>query len=108
MDGGVVSVYRLAESTAKLGERITFVTFPESDQELNLEARQAIEPIMRLELVAKPVSSRNAMLLRTIFRGAYPIERRTMPEMYALIEKLLQEQQYDIVHIDHAHMGKYA
>jgi polysaccharide biosynthesis protein PslH len=107
MDGGVISVYRLAESTAKLGEQITFVTYPDRDPALNAEARSAIEPIMRLELVSKPMPSRKAMLLRTMFRGAYPIERRMMPEMYALIEKLIEEQQYDIVHIDHAHMGKY-
>ncbi len=107
MDGGVISVYRLAESTARLGEEITFVTYPEHDEALNAEARRAIEPIMRLELIGKPMPSRNATLARTMLHGAYPIERRMMPEMFALIEKLLTEEQYDIVHIDHAHMGKY-
>ena len=42
-----------------------------------------------------------------MFKGAYPIERRMMPEMYVLLDRLLQETKYDIVHIDACHMGKY-
>jgi glycosyltransferase involved in cell wall biosynthesis len=30
-----------------------------------------------------------------------------MPEMFELIERLMKESSYDIIHIDHAHMGKY-
>jgi glycosyltransferase involved in cell wall biosynthesis len=42
-----------------------------------------------------------------MFSGAYPIERRMMPEMFELLEKLLTSNAYDIVHLDASHMGKY-
>ncbi|MFI5264988.1 MAG: glycosyltransferase family 4 protein, partial [Candidatus Kapaibacterium sp.] len=58
-------------------------------------------------LVSKPLPSRNATLLRTLFSGAYPVERRMMPEMFELLERLLMRNTYDIVHLDASHMGKY-
>jgi glycosyltransferase involved in cell wall biosynthesis len=106
-DGGVISVFKVAMATSKLGHHVTFVTYPDSDPHITEEAREAYKDIVQMELTSKPLPSMKSVLLRTIFKGAYPIERRMMPEMFALIERLMKELHYDIVHIDHAHMGKY-
>jgi len=42
-----------------------------------------------------------------MFSGAYPVDRRNMPEMYELCSRIIRDDSFDIVHIDHAHMGPY-
>ncbi len=106
-DGGVISVFKVAIATSKLGHHVTFVTYPDPDPQMTKEALEAYKHIVQMELTSKPLPSMKSVLLRTIFKGAYPIERRMMPEMYTLIERLMSESSYDIIHIDHAHMGKY-
>jgi glycosyltransferase involved in cell wall biosynthesis len=106
-DGGVISVFKVAEMTSKLGHDVTFVTYPDDDPFINAQAKEVYKDIVQLELTTKPLPSMKSVLLRTIFRGAYPIERRMMPEMFELIERLIAENTFDIVHIDHAHTGKY-
>lgn len=106
-DGGVISVFKVAEMTSRLGHHVTFVTYIDADPEMNSKAREVYKDIVQLELVNKPLPPTNLVLLKTLFKGAYPIERRMMPEMFALIERLMSENTYDIVHLDHAHMGKY-
>lgn len=106
-DGGAVGIYKPTEAIAHLRHEITFVTYPDSDPLITQEALDAYKDIVQMELTSKPLPSMKRVLLRTIFKGAYPIERRMMPEMFTLIEQLMEENTYDIVHIDHAHMGKY-
>jgi glycosyltransferase involved in cell wall biosynthesis len=106
-DGGVISVFKVAMATAKLGQHVTFVTYPDPDPALTKEALITYKDIVQMELTSKPLPSMKSVLLKTIFKGAYPIERRMTPEMFALIERLMRESSYDIIHIDHAHMGKY-
>ncbi len=106
-DGGVISVFKVAIATSKLGHHVTFVTYPDPDPRITQQAREAYKDIVQMELTSKPLPSMKSVLLKTIFKGAYPIERRMMPEMFALIERLMKESSYDIIHIDHAHMGKY-
>jgi glycosyltransferase involved in cell wall biosynthesis len=106
-DGGAIGIYKPTEAIARLGHEITFVTFRDRDAEITKEAIQKFSRFCRIELVDRPLPSRNATLLRTVFSGAYPIERRMMPEMYALLEKLLSENIFDLVHLDASHMGKY-
>jgi glycosyltransferase involved in cell wall biosynthesis len=106
-DGGVISVFKVAEMTSRLGHHVTFVTYIDADPEMNAKAREVYKDIVQLELVEKPLPPTNLVLLKTLFKGAYPIERRMMPEMFTLIERLMSESAYDIVHLDHAHMGKY-
>jgi glycosyltransferase involved in cell wall biosynthesis len=106
-DGGAVGIYKITETLASIGHSITMVSYPDSKPEVTNAAYDAITRFARLELVSKPLPSMNSTLLKTIFRGAYPIERRMMPEMFGSLETLLSENKYDIVHIDHSHMGKY-
>lgn len=106
-DGGAIGIYKPTEAIAGLGHEITFLTYPDTDPNITKEASEKISRFCRLELVAKPLPSRNATLLRTMFSGAYPIERRMMPGMYVLIKDSIASQHFDIVHLDGAHMGKY-
>jgi glycosyltransferase involved in cell wall biosynthesis len=106
-DGGAIGIYKPTEAIAKLGHTITFVTFPDHDPIVTKEAVAKLSRFCTVELVNRPLPTRNATLLRTIFSGAYPIERRMMPEMYTLLERLLNSAPFDIVHIDGAQMGKY-
>ena len=106
-DGGAIGIYKPTEAVARLGHDITLVTFPDSNPNLTKKAVEKIARFAKIELVSKPLPSRNATLLRTVFSGAYPIERRMMPEMYVLLEKLLKNNTYDLVHLDASHMGKY-
>lgn len=107
IDGGAIGIFKPTEAIARLGHEITFVTFPDTEQQVTNAGLEQLRSFARVELVSKPLPSRNATLLRTMFKGAYPIERRMMPEMYVLLDRLLQESKYDIVHIDACHMGKY-
>ncbi len=106
-DGGAIGIYKPTEAIARLGHEITFVTYTDPDPEITKEAIEKFSKFCRIELVNRPLPSRNKTLLRTMFTGAYPIERRMMPEMFILLEKLLTTNSYDLVHLDASHMGKY-
>ena len=106
-DGGAIGIYKPTEAIARLGHEITFVSYPDRDPNITKEAIEKFSAFCQIELVDRPLPTRNATLLRTVFSGAYPIERRMMREMYELLEKLLAENTYDIVHLDASHMGKY-
>ena len=106
-DGGAIGIYNITKSLAKRGHEITLVTYPLDRAE---ETRQAIEDISQFARVlttTQQLPPRWKVLLRTVFRGAYPIERRMMPEMYEILEALMSREKFDIVHVDHAHMGRY-
>ncbi|MEI8133756.1 MAG: glycosyltransferase family 4 protein [bacterium] len=107
IDGGAIGIFKPTEAIAALGHEITFVTFPDSDPTLTSEALSKLQQFCRVELVNRPLPSRNLTLLKTMFSGAYPIERRMMPEMYDLLRRILAEEKYDLVHVDGAQMGKY-
>jgi len=106
-DGGAIGIYNITKSLAELGHEITLVTFPLDDESETREALAAISKYAKIEMVSKPLPARWQVLLRTMFRGAYPIERRMMPEMFALLKQILERERFDIVHVDHAHMGRY-
>ena len=107
IDGGAIGIYKPTQAIAALGHEITMVTFPDPDPQVNNNGLIELRKFCRVELVSKPLPSRNATLLRTMFKGAYPIERRMMPEMFELLKKLLSENTYDLVHVDACHMGNY-
>lgn len=107
IDGGAIGIYKPTQAIAALGHEITMVTFPDLDPQVNNTGLKELGKFCRVELVSKPLPSRNATLLRTMFKGAYPIERRMMPELFELLKKLLNENTYDLVHVDACHMGKY-
>ncbi|MBS1904794.1 MAG: glycosyltransferase [Bacteroidetes bacterium] len=106
-DGGAIGIYKPTEAIARLGHEITFVTFPDPDPTVTAEARKLMQQFAHVELVSRPLPSRNSTLIRTLFNGAYPIERRMMPEMYDLLRRMLSEHTFDVIHIDACHMGKY-
>lgn len=106
-DGGATGIYKIAESVAREGHQVTFVSFPHDDAEISKAAVIEMSKFVSIHLTSKPLPPTNLVLLKTLFKGAYPIERRMMAEMFTLIERLMNENTYDIVHIDHAHMGKY-
>ncbi|HEX5315662.1 MAG TPA: glycosyltransferase family 4 protein, partial [Candidatus Kapabacteria bacterium] len=118
-DGGAIGIFNITKSLAELGHTITLVTFPLDSASETEEAVNNLSRYAKVELVSRPLPPRWKVLLRTMFRGAYPIERRMMPEMFALLKKIMEftplSQQgeglgvrpFDIVHVDHAHMGKY-
>jgi len=106
-DGGAIAVYNITKWHALLGHEVTLATYPLDTPEETAEAVNDLSRYAKLHLVSKPLPPRWWVLLRTMFRGAYPIERRQMKEMYDLIDRLIREEQFDIVHIDHAQMGAY-
>jgi glycosyltransferase involved in cell wall biosynthesis len=106
-DGGAIGIYKPTEAIAKLGHVITFVTFPDPDPLVTKDAVEKLSQFCNVELASRSLPSRNAALLRTMFSGAYPIERRMMPGMFALIAKLIAKNSFDLVQIDGAQMGKY-
>jgi polysaccharide biosynthesis protein PslH len=106
-DGGATGIYKIAESVTREGHQVTFVSFTDEDIQTTNDALDAMSKFATVHLTSKPLPTTNLVLLKTLFKGAYPIERRMMPEMFALIERLMSENTYDIVHLDHAHMGKY-
>jgi polysaccharide biosynthesis protein PslH len=107
-DGGAVGIFKATEATAKAGADITFVTYPEPNADITRAGVKRIGEFAKVHLVNKPLPPRYLTLAKTIFRGAYPIERRMMPEMFALLRSLVESEHFDLVHVDHAHMGKYA
>ena len=106
-DGGAIGIFNITKSLAELGHEITLLTYPLETQEATAEAVLALSKFADVRLVSKTLPSRNFVLLRTVLKGAYPIERREMPEMYELIRKTCKEKQFDVVHVDHCHMGRY-
>ena len=106
-DGGAIGIYNITKSLAELGHEITLVTYPLEDEAATQDAVRAISKFARVEMVSKPLPPRWKVLLQTIVRGAYPIERRMMPEMFELLRKIVGREKFDIVHVDHSHMGKY-
>jgi glycosyltransferase involved in cell wall biosynthesis len=106
-DGGAIGIFHLARAAHEEGHDVTFLSFPLDDVSLTKEAVAEMSKFCDVRLVSKPLPSRAKTLLRTVFRGAYPIERRMMPEMYELISKTIAEKQFDVVHLDHSHVGKY-
>lgn len=107
-DGGAVGIFKATEATAKAGADITFVAYPETNAGVTRSGIKRISEFAKVHLVEKQLPSRYATLAKTIFKGAYPIERRMMPEMFALLRSLVEKEQFDLVHVDHAHMGRYA
>lgn len=107
-DGGAVGIFKATEATARAGAEITFVTYPEHDAEVTRKGVAALSAFATVHLAGRALPSRNRTLARTLFKGAYPVERRMMPEMFELLRSLVTTQQFDLVHVDHAHMGKYA
>ncbi len=106
-DGGAIGIFNITKSLAELGHEITLVTYPLDYPEETKEGLTALSKYARVEIVSKPLPARWRVLFRTMFRGAYPIERRMMPEMYALLERIVESTRFDVVHVDHAHMGEY-
>lgn len=107
-DGGAVGIFKATEATARAGAHITFVTYPETDPAVTKEGVEKLSQFAKVHLVDRRLPSRNRTLVKTIFKGAYPVERRMMPEMFELLRSLVTQEQFDLVHVDHAHMGKYA
>ncbi len=106
-DGGAIGIFKPTEAIAALGHEITFLSYPDPSPEVTEEGLKRMRSFATVELVSKPLPPRMQTLLKTIFSGAYPIERRMMPEMYQLIEKTIASKKFDLVHVDASHMGKY-
>lgn len=106
-DGGTIGIYNITKSLAELGHQITLVTYPLEKADEMHEAVVALSRFAKVEVVSKPLPPRWKVLLRTIFKGAYPVERRMMPEMFTLLKRIIEAEMFDVVHVDHSHMGKY-
>ena len=107
-DGGATGIFKATEATARSGADITLVTYPDSDPAITRTGLKKISEFAKVHLVSKPLPSRYLTLAKTIFKGAYPVERRMMPEMFELLGSIVEREHFDLVHVDHAHMGKYA
>jgi polysaccharide biosynthesis protein PslH len=107
-DGGAVGIFKATEATAHAGAEITFVAYPETDPAHTNEGIARLSQFAKVHLVGRQLPSRNLTLIKTTFKGAYPVERRMMPEMFTLFRSLVTKERFDLVHVDHAHMGKYA
>lgn len=107
-DGGAVGIFKAVEATAAQGHEITLVSYPERDRLVTTEGLEQLSKFCTVRLVQAPLPSRNVTLLKTLLKGAYPVERRMVPSMFKLLRELLDSNAFDLVHVDHAHMGKYA
>jgi len=107
MDGGAIGIFNITKSLAELGHEITLVMYPLNTPEDTADAVRSLSPYANVILAPRALPPRWKTLLKTLFRGTYPIERRMMPEMFTILDRLVQETHFDIVHVDHAHMGRY-
>ena len=107
-DGGAIGIYNITKALAHAGHAVTLVTFPLESQALTEQALRDLSRFATVRLAPKPMPSRMRALLASTFRGAYPIERRMMPEMFALLKDLLSTEHFDVVHADTSHVGRYA
>jgi len=106
-DGGAIGIYNITKSLAELGHEITLVTYPLGSAAETEEAVRDISRFAKVRLVTRQLPPRSKVLARTLLRGAYPIERRMMPEMFELLRSIVENRKFDVVHVDHSHMGKY-
>jgi glycosyltransferase involved in cell wall biosynthesis len=107
IDGGAIGIFNITRALAERGHQITFVTYPHDDAELTRQSVEAISRFATVNLVKNPLPARWKVLARTMFRGAYPIERRESRQMYRIIDEMLGTGQFDVVHLDHSHMAHY-
>ncbi|MDP4288758.1 MAG: glycosyltransferase family 4 protein [Bacteroidota bacterium] len=106
-DGGAIGICSITKWLKRLGHEVTLITFPLDSKQATDEAINDLGQYADVRLIKKPLHPRWCVLLRTLVRGAYPIERRQIPEMYRLIESTIGQKSFDIVHVDHSHMGPY-
>lgn len=107
-DGGAIGIYNITKFLARAGHEVTLVTYPLDTKDATETACHDISKFARLELVDRPLPARWRALLRsTVLGGAYPIVRRMMPEMDSLLRSVASSHKFDILHVDHAHMGRY-
>lgn len=107
-DGGAIGIFKATEATSKAGADITFVAYPEKDADVTREGVQRLSEFATVHLCSKLLPSRPVTLARTIFKGAYPVERRMMKPMFELLASIVEQNSFDLMHVDHSHMGKYA
>jgi glycosyltransferase involved in cell wall biosynthesis len=106
-DGGAIGIYNITKFLAKAGHDVTLVTYPLDTEEETAAAISDISKFATVHVVSRRLPSRAVALANSMFRGAYPIERRMMPEMETLLAQITSSTTFDVLHVDHAHMGRY-
>jgi len=107
IDGGAVGIYKITEGIARLGHEVVFLSYPHEDPEITKKGIEALSQFATVKLVQKPLPNRYKVLLKSLFHGAYPIQRRVSSEMFTLLEKTIEEFKPDLIHVDHSHMAPY-
>src|SRR2546430_15112861 len=75
LDGGAIGIFNITKSLAELGHDTTLVTYPLDTKEETQEAIHNLSHYANVVIAPRPLPPRWKTLLKTIFRGAYPIER---------------------------------
>jgi polysaccharide biosynthesis protein PslH len=105
-DGGKVGVYNITKHLALRGHSVTFATFLRvRDRGSDLHEFQKY-----CDLVTSDGSTDNSIFgaVKNIFSALpYNIEKYRSRELFSLVQRLVKERQFDVVHVDHLHMAAY-
>ncbi|MFZ1728603.1 MAG: glycosyltransferase family 4 protein [Bacteroidota bacterium] len=108
-DGATIGIYNITRSVAARGHRITFAAFGKTGTDSGSSSDANDMPsFCRLEIIAHDTSNSVWKALRNLpSHEPYPISKYHSAAMTARIDALCEEERFDIVHVDHAHMAMY-
>ena len=104
-DGGKIGVYNITKCLALLGHKVTLVTFASRAQEETGD----LEDYANLELVVQDRRNSPLGALATLGSSVpYTVGKYHTQTMSERIDRLLETERYDLIHVDHLHMASYA
>ncbi len=103
-----VRPYNFVRYLARAGHRVTIAALWESDSE-----REALKPLQAegIDVMAAPLSrNRKLMNLLAALPSSKPLQANFcwQPELAAMIEAQLAQQQFDVIHVEHLRGSRYA
>ncbi len=103
IDGGKIGIFNITKHLAERGHRITMLAYGESDA-VPEEMSQCAEVI----IVKHDTRTSAFTLASNLFSSLpYTVSKYQSQKMASAMRSLLAERDYDIVHVDHAHLAPF-
>jgi len=103
-DGGAIGIFNITKFLSLRGNNITFITFS-SNYKTDYQELQKYCRVLTVQKNNK--NSKIGALLSFFSKIPYTHKKYLCSELFNLIDKELNNNSYDIVHIDHLHMSNY-
>jgi len=104
IDGGKLGIYGITKSLSELNHQIDFLTYLK-DADLKA-ANKALEPFCNLYAIDEDLFNNKFNALKNIFSNTpYNIAKFQTSKFEYELRGLLENNKYDVVHIDHLHMA---